>query len=358
MAAFSVQRGSETLAAGTTSATIDLATPVAVGESFPIVTVRSNHNNPSRTFVTAVLSTESGGNYTQLVLTRQFATSTDATVEWQVVTGTDFTVQTGTVLITDTEEDQTISDIDQTKAFVVFSFNSNQTQANSSFPRLHFTSDTNLRININTTGGSTNVRWYVVEWDGATVQSGETTQGLTEGFQDVAISTINLKKAFSTFSYTTTNTNQCGFSLARCFFLDEDTLRMFRWFAGTSTSTTFNWFVISHPEIEVRNDIGIDISGSSNVFWTQFRNSAAFDDTASFVIAPPQGNATNSNTTSANLSVGYTTHSLESSGDDYHFKRGATAASESAFASAAAVQYAPAVVKDMIGVGVVPFPRS
>jgi hypothetical protein len=81
-----VQRGATTMTA--TSSTVTLGTPVKVGESFVVATIKSENARPDSGMPEIYLDTVSGGNYTQLKMVRSRASSGESvTVNWQVVTG-------------------------------------------------------------------------------------------------------------------------------------------------------------------------------------------------------------------------------------------------------------------------------
>ncbi|MFA5396057.1 MAG: hypothetical protein WC346_08630, partial [Methanogenium sp.] len=106
---FDIQRGTQTLSAGVSTATIDLATPVKVGKSFPIVSFQSDNYRTSRSMATATLQTEVDGCYTQLYIRRSYSTDTTAIYRWQVITGRNFNVQTfEKAMSSQNEQDQTI----------------------------------------------------------------------------------------------------------------------------------------------------------------------------------------------------------------------------------------------------------
>lgn len=304
-----VQKGAQAMAAGTSAVNIDLATPVPVGKSFPIVTVRSNGNNVSRSFCLAVLQTEVDGHYTQLRLSRAFTTTTDVTYEWQVLTSDDFTVQTGEASLASlTELDVTISAVDLGETFVVHTNQTNQTGPSGGFVRTKLTSTTNLRLNVATSAATTlPVRWYVVQWRGATVQSSDISCPNGVGSADVTITEVDLTKTFILHSYYSSNGSQAGYAWTRCIFLNSTTVRMLRWFTGAYSSNEGHFYVISHPNISVQGNESLSLASATAATDSL---SPAVDPARSFAPSVQQGNVTCSNTTSGQLYFAYVSNQL------------------------------------------------
>lgn len=321
---FHVQRGETNMAAGTTTVTIDLTTPVPNGKSFAIVSMRANAYQPSRTLATATLMTDSGGNWTQLRIQRAFATDTAADYQWEVVWGNGFTVQTGeaTLPTSGTKQlDVTITAVDLSKAFALVSMRTNNTGAIAGFIRGKLTSTTNLQLNAGDTATSSYsgiVRWYVVEWEGATVQSGSTAFNTNNSTRNETISTVDRTKSFVVYSWDMLafSTN-VGIIATRAALTSDTNLQFFRALNSASANGTVDWFVVSHPDISVQyGQETLTAAASANPSITSVSDAAR-----TFMPTPLQGNA--SCNTNANLTLhdGYNTRYL-SDVDDITLERG------------------------------------
>ena len=106
-------------------------------------------------------------------------TSITAAAAWFVVESTDFAIQEGALSMSSgTTANQTITEVDLTKAFPLLSWSIDGAAVTNDFMlRGHFTTTTNLRVERDTDGpadpGSNGIRWQIIEIDdGTTVQSG------------------------------------------------------------------------------------------------------------------------------------------------------------------------------------------
>lgn len=316
-----VERGEVNMASGgDTTVTITLATPVPVGKSFAIVSMRSSATEPSRCLATATLMTQVGDNWTQLRIQRSFNTSTAADYQWEVITGPQFTVQTFEITMTSaTDVDQAISAVDLSKAFIVASMRSNSTSAIAAYNRVKFTSTTNVKCLSGSSTTSQFCRIYVVEWEGATVQSGEADFPTTGGTVNKTITAVDLSKTFVMYSWSMLNFgSNPGVVALRAAFTSTTNLQFFRQLTSASAQGTADWFVISHPSISVRSgSTTLTAASSASPTFT-----AVGDTARTFVPTPLQGNA--SQTTNANTSLHhhYNSRYLEDT-DNIVIERGA-----------------------------------
>ena len=304
---FFVQRGRISMAAGEDlTVTQPLETPVPVGKSFVIGTARSDNYRVSRTFATFKLDNVINGHYTSIVVQRLYRADSNADYEWQVVTGDDFKVQTGEADLGGVvEKEETIDKVDRDKSFVLLSVRSSGVFSSASFVEGRLSDDQTIKMSRITAVSETVVRWQVVEWEGASVQYGTTVQDLEEGSKTVPINKVDLNKTIVLHQYKTTITDQPAWAFCRCFLLNDEELRMFRWFPGSSTKTETSWFVISHPGLSVERDTDGMHDSNEELF-----GSAVTDETKSFSLAPLMGNLTNDSTAEYSLDLGYTTHQI------------------------------------------------
>lgn len=307
-----VERGEVNMAGGVdTTVTITLATPVPVGKSFAIVSMRSGGTECSRSLATATLMTQVGDNWTQLRIQRSFNTTSAADYQWEVITGPQFTVQTGEASLPTTAVaktvDVTISAVDLSKTFVVLSNRTNNTGAIGGYVRGKFTSTTNLQINAGdtTTASFSNlVRWYVVTWEGATVQSGEADFPTTGGTVNKTITAVDLSKTFVIYAWSMLSfSSNPGVVALRAAFTSTTNLQFFRQLTSASPQGTADWFVISHPSLLVRSgQTTLTAAASASPTFTALTNTDRI-----FLPTPLQGNA--SQNTNANSSLHHHYHS-------------------------------------------------
>lgn len=259
-AAISVQSGSTTLGSGTASSAVTLTTPVATGQSFVIASVRGTNTDASAAMARATLSDVSGPNYTKVTLTRTTTTGT-VVIDWQVVTSTSFTVQSGeTTFANSTTLDVTVSAVTASKAFLVFtnSYDATQNDPNGRANPFsgRFTSTTNIRFEKQMADPTKvpTVSWYVVEWTGATVQSGGVAIGSGSSSNTATISSVTAASTFVLHSYhqtDATNQGNANATLVDAVLTNATTLTFTR--GTTTTAKQVYFFVVSHPNFSVQS---------------------------------------------------------------------------------------------------------
>ncbi|MFA5396244.1 MAG: LamG domain-containing protein [Methanogenium sp.] len=306
---FDVQSGSETLNPGVATATINLATPVPVGRSFPIVSVRSDNYRTSRTLATATLQNEVDGYYTQLYIRRSYTTDTTAIYCWQVITGRNFTVQTFEKTLTaDTEDNQSVSEVDLSKAFLLITMRTSFTGVLGGLVGAKFTSTTNVNLMRGSGGSETVVRVYVVEWEGAYVQSGEKQWTGSVQNMDETINRIDTTKSFVLFNQRMQNydTNP-GIIFGRLYITSPTNLHFHKWlYYSSGDHGTFNWFVIQHPSINVKSAVGSSTTGTESSWYL----STTPDLDHSFAPTSLIGHAGNNTNANTSLQYAYNTHEM------------------------------------------------
>lgn len=269
MATINVQRGTTTLGVGTASTAVTLTTPVTIGQSFVISSIRGTNTDASAAMARATLSDISGSTYTKVTLTRATSTGT-VIIEWQVITGSDLTVQSGESTFSNSATlDVTVTAVTASKAFLVFtsSYDPTQNDPNGKVTPFsgRFTSTTNIRFEKQTADATRlpTVSWYVIEWTGATVQTGGQTIGSGSSSNTATISSVTATNTFVIHTYHQTDATNQGIAnatLVNSVLTNSTTLTFTR--AATTTAKQIYYFVVSHPNISVQSGVGSITNGN------------------------------------------------------------------------------------------------
>jgi len=303
---FSVQRGLISLTGTTTTIEITLDTPVPVGQSFVITSIRSPRSSCAEALARVELTTVVSGEYTKLKATRNTGGSgLDTHVKWQVISGSQFTVQSGISTYSATTETESINAVTLSRAFIVLS-NHTAGSDQRNLVRARFTSSTEIELRSHLTSAKS-VSWYVVEWNGATVQSGLVTVDSTTKNQ--SISSVTLSQTFLLFSFygTTDLTYRAWPSGHLSSTTNIQFLKHQHW---SGQHPLVSYFVVSHPELSVQRG-SMSISGSS----VTSTLGSAVDVDRSFTATTPVGNAYLSHHTASRVPH-YNTHKLWQDGTD------------------------------------------
>jgi len=279
---YNVQRGLLEIGAGSTTNSTTLGTPVPVGKSFVLASVRGTAGQPTHVLATVVLTDVVDSKFTKVTITRTGSTGT-CSVEWQVISGDDFTVQSGTTTLSATTTNVAISTVDRSKTFVTSTIRTAGTVSSQWFTRAYLTSSTNLQLYIVNRFGSTTVSWYVVEWEGATVQYGATNIANGSSVLNVAISTIDPETTVLLYNYATENPDGGYYThsvMTRGYFTSTTNIEFRR--GSTYKFVALSWFAISHPNISVQR-------GALNPNATTTLGTAV-DTSISFAVMPQHGN--------------------------------------------------------------------
>ena len=301
------QRGLIEIPINQTTVEITLGTSVTVGQSYVIATCRGDTPSTRISQSKVELTTIVDGKYTKLKAVRdQTSTTIPCYVEWQVITGTEFTVQSGeTSNNSNATVNVAITQVDLSKSLIVLSFTGGASAAGGqSFIRGSFNSNQQISIgqSVSVTSASKTC-WYVVEWSGASVQSGLVTISDTTTVTQ-AITALSLNKAFLIFSYTSAINAHASRVLARGRFTSTTQLE-FR--NGSTPSTVYiSYFAVSHDSISVQSGLQTLTSVASATITL----SAAVDVNKSFMPTPSVGNGYGSTTDQNTLHHGYSTHKL------------------------------------------------
>jgi len=238
-----------------TEAEIELSEPVTVGESFAMVSSWAASQRLGAAHVTAELIDEVDGEWTKLKLERTYDTNS-IHVSWQVFEDSNLTVQTGETSFTSgTSASASISEVDLAKSFCVLTMTGEGTSAHiSRRPRGYFSDNTTLVIEQNTASYSTLypiVRWYVVEWNDTSVQSGQTE--LTDVSDTVAINSIDLTETFLLANWSgDSHDSDTSMVLSRLSSAEEISFER----ESDDGSCLISYFAISKSDFSVQSGVG------------------------------------------------------------------------------------------------------
>src|SRR5437667_5986946 len=197
-----VQRNSTTMTANTVNVPISSVTLV---KSFPIVTYRkSGTGYGSDDFLKAKITTS-----TNLQLSLFNITVFDGVAEWQVIEYTDASVQTGDVTLnpgpsppSDFSKMVTIPTVDETKAWLLFTYTSDNGTAFNIGPKMVrglIMTPTTLVFDRNFTNAMLTITWYLVVFtDTTSVQSWRVYFATGQTQKDISIECIDPTKTIVT----------------------------------------------------------------------------------------------------------------------------------------------------------------
>jgi hypothetical protein len=308
-----IQRGTTSITNGNSSKVIDLTTPVSVGNSFPMISIRQASTPTSTSLrnglITAELKTIEDDKFTQLEFKRE-GTSNEMFISWEVINGSEFTVQTEESEIgsTSSSANITIDEIDLNKSFLIITQRIAQDTPTRTFIKGELTSSTNLNLSRSSAGGTPYIRWYLVEWAGSNVQRGTITNSGTTN--EDTITEIDLNKSFLIFNYSNSSTSSTfvGNQFTRGIFKDKETVEFIR---GQSTGqSNVSYFVVSHEGILVSSQTDSTNASKIEIDIDEINLNDNF-----LALGNIQGNTSTSNFSSSIgiLSLGFTTNLFESS---------------------------------------------
>lgn len=166
-------------------------------------------------------------------------------IAWHVVEFTSgVTVQRGSVEFTSATMDVTIHPVDTARSLVMTSGSASPDSVNygdNDFIRGRLTSSTNLRMEM--IGTAAFADWQVVEFWGASVQSGTGTLSGTSLSASVGINAVDLSKSILLLSWYTNLDVTTGANFLHGVFTDVDQISIVRG-VGTSASINYGWQVI------------------------------------------------------------------------------------------------------------------
>jgi len=252
----------------------------------------------------------SGDNYTKIKATRQLADNDITKAEWQVVYGDEFNVQSGIIDCNDltTEVLQGIDEVDLLKSFIVHTNYTSDERASKAFFMADFSSSEEISFSRGNgeAGDINSIRWYVVEWDGATVN--EYAAELDEDTVVIEIDEVNPVKAFLVSSYSELGYDT-SFSFTRGDIVSSGEVSFTR--GGIGNSQSIGFFTVEHPDFNIYHD-SVSTSGVETF--------AILDDLVSvnrcFMYTPQIGNAYSTVDGFGTMFCGFNTHNLRQDGED------------------------------------------
>ncbi len=270
---FSVQRGTTTIATGTSSNTASISA-VDTGKSMVIV---SSYSDDSSANEQTGLATGSLQDSTTVQVSRYDSPTINATVAWQVVTfsnGSGATVQTGqtTLASGNASDTATISSVDTAHSWLYCSYDADSNGLRQNAVGCDLTDSTTVTVNRYASSAYiNNVRWYVVSFPsdgvnvqrGAVVDTGSTTDN-TRYDINIPLNTpvIDITKAFSFVTNTTSGT---GTAFPRNQWIsqltDASTLQTSFWRGSSNGNGTHYWQVMEFAPSPA--DVGTPLSAEN-----------------------------------------------------------------------------------------------
>lgn len=223
-----VQAGTVTMSTATTTSTVTLGTTLTdTAKSFLIFSSTVNSNNAAAQIIDGRIT-----NATTLTFERDATGTVSASIKWQVAEfNTGVAVQRGTTTSFATSQNITITSVDLTKSFPIITMEAGgATLASDDMFRPALTTSTNLQI----TGGTSNangrqISWQVVEYQGATVQTGTVAFNGTDTTKTATVTSVNTAKSWlMLYAQTSDNTST------------NIATRMFQGDVTNSTTLTFD----------------------------------------------------------------------------------------------------------------------
>jgi len=309
-AGVNVERGVISLTNSTLSSETTLTAPVDVGRAFVIASVRSDQDFPVYSLAKVELTDEVSGQWTKVKATRNTGgTGYDCYVEWQVISGSGLTVQTGEKVFTNdnTSETVPITSIDTTKAFIVLSNTATSANASRSFIRAKINSATEIQFDRGDSGATPAIRWWVVEWNGATVESG--TSSLTGTTVTPTITEVTLAESVLFYNYYTDTTYYPSRGMVRGRFTSTTEAEFAR--GSSDDSCEVSYFVVSHSNFATQSAGTNEITGTSGTYTL----TTPVNESAAFMATPIMGNAY-TDSAATGFAKGYNTHKLFEDGTD------------------------------------------
>lgn len=250
-----VQGGTVEFGSSVGSVEVTLGTPVSVGNSFAIVTARPIGGHGSFPAQVELIDI-SGGKY-QKINVRRNGWGT-AVAEWQVIEGSKFTVQSGVAEFTGTSTTATITAVTLTKAFITVGWRHANAFMQHTMIRAKYNSTTQIELGAIASSAKA-IAWYVVEWEGATVQQGDASMASVASI-DVTITAVTLAQTVLLFTYNSNFTQWDTRYWTRGRLTSTTNIRFNRRFASSITNGIY-YFVISHPGMTVQSGTG-EMSGT------------------------------------------------------------------------------------------------
>ncbi len=182
-----------------------------------------------------------------------YAAGAGATVEWEVVTGPELNVQRAkhTYLSSDDAFNVSISSVNLSSSFIIVNNRLNDGSGSNNYIGLwtgRFYNSTLIEFQRDGTGIAGEVSWQVVDWQGASVQSGNSSLSSTLSSVDFS-NEVDLSKSFLIFSRRST-INTLESSNIGGYFRNGTQLGFYR--VGSSGITSTEWFVVEWYRFDVQ----------------------------------------------------------------------------------------------------------
>lgn len=238
-----VQSGTTSFTTVSTDVTI---TSVDLTKSFLVFSYRVDNNTPSQIMVRGQISSATNVHFERI------AGTATVNVAWYVAEFTNgVTVQRNENGHTSATTDVTITGVTTAQSFPLVSyFNDGSTYGTDDNLSAELTSSTNLRLAATAAINNANaVSWQVVDYTGASVQTGTTTLGAGTGTTTAAISSVDLNKSVIFASETVSGNMNADDASVDVKFNSATQLGFQR--DGTTNSVTVKWSAVTFSGGEV-----------------------------------------------------------------------------------------------------------
>ncbi len=188
----SVQSGSDTLGAGAASKTVTISS-VDTSKTFIVVSCSPDTDRPERGQISWELT-----DATTITIFRNASAGGAITFQWYASEfSSGVVVQRGTQVMDATTENVTISSVTLNKSFVLSSADQGGgAYSADDFTKSRLTTSTNLELTMDVAGNaSTLLKWQVIEFTGASVQTGEVAFTTADSSKTATITSIDTGKS-------------------------------------------------------------------------------------------------------------------------------------------------------------------
>ena len=248
---FYVQRGYHIMDSTTYDVSIE---EVNVSNAFVLLSTRSNANSghASMLLVTGELVDSGNGTSNTLRLTKYSTTATY--VEWEIIESSSFFVQTGEASTSGTEVSSMNVDlsvpVNLSNSFIVVHSRMSNTNAGQflrGFWTAEFVNSSRFILTRGATGTNSQVRWYVVSFDRAVVQSGTITASASPSIVNLPESFVT-SKSFLLFQTRATD-NDAQNLMVQGSIINSTSISFRK--SGSGGTTTTSYYLIEHPSFSV-----------------------------------------------------------------------------------------------------------
>ena len=239
----SVQSGTTTIASSSSSRSVTI-TSVDTSKAFLVFSSTVNDADPQDSQVTGQLT-----NSTTVTFQRNSNGFSTVDIDWYVVEFTSgVSVQRGSATMSSNTVNQSLSSIDTSKSFPIISYLASGTVYGANdFVRARITSSTNLELSQDATISGT-VEWQVVEFTGASVQSGDVSFGTTQSSRTATISSVDTSASWLIYNFKSGDgtSSDIGEKLVRGLITNDTTLTFDR--SNTGQAIDLSWFLVEFTD--------------------------------------------------------------------------------------------------------------